>query len=96
MKGWGTECSLCDQGYSRTSAKQKRTFESWLFFTGFKPIFACARAKEADQATGRAFEVANESFTIATNMHREGANGYLDLLDANRTLISAQQERLSA
>ncbi|HAZ89241.1 MAG TPA: hypothetical protein DCW82_09180, partial [Marinobacter adhaerens] len=53
-------------------------------------------ALEADQATGRAFEAANESFTIARTMHREGAIGYLDLLDANRTFISAQQDRLSA
>ena len=59
-------------------------------------IFAYGRALEADQATGRAFEAANESFTIARTMHREGAIGYLDLLDANRTFISAQQDRLSA
>lgn len=59
-------------------------------------VFAYGRAFEADRATGRAFEAANESFTIATTMHREGAIGYLDLLDANRTFISAQQDRLSA
>ncbi|MCS5564490.1 MAG: TolC family protein [Oleiphilaceae bacterium] len=59
-------------------------------------VFAYGRAFEADRATGRAFEAANESFTIATTMHREGAIGYLDLLDAIRTFISAQQDRLSA
>ncbi|MEP4258615.1 MAG: TolC family protein, partial [Rhizobiaceae bacterium] len=59
-------------------------------------VFAYGRALEADRATGRAFEAANESFSIASTMHREGAIGYLDLLDANRTFISAQQDRLSA
>lgn len=59
-------------------------------------VFAYRRALEANRATGRAFESANESFSIASTMHREGAIGYLDLLDANRTFISAQQDRLSA
>lgn len=59
-------------------------------------VFAYGQALEADRATGRAFQAANESFSIASTMHREGAIGYLDLLDANRTFISAQQDRLSA
>lgn len=59
-------------------------------------VFDYGRAVEADRAAGRAFEAANQSFSIASTMHGEGAIGYLDLLDANRTFISAQQDRLLA
>ncbi|WP_375194107.1 hypothetical protein, partial [Marinobacter sp.] len=39
-----SKCPLCDQGYSRASAKQNRTFEPRLFSRASKPITASSHS----------------------------------------------------